>query len=146
MYRRRRIVRIAHWRVRGGPIGKRLDLRGGQRWIIRELAEVWIGKPRRHLLRTRDLFDGAGIPACLFVGLERHRSHLAHAMTTLAVRLQNRENVAIKGRRGEAAKHGTAARKESKKYFKTTSYCLISLLGVPCRLGQRASRLCFMAA
>lgn len=91
-------MRIAPGRMRGGPVSKDLDLGGGQRWIVRKLPDVRIGKPGRHLLRASDLCDCARVSARLFVGLERHGRHFTRAVAALAMRLQQRKNVAVKGR------------------------------------------------
>jgi len=74
-----------------------------------------VGKPRRHGFVGYGRGDGAGEGLRLRVGDERHRSDLAGAMADLAVVLEDREDVAIKGgRRGFAWSCGSVF--ETKQY------------------------------
>src|SRR5579884_1372042 len=76
------------------------------------MAAARIRKPRRHPARLRNARNCFRKRLAIAVGFKRHRGHFAAAMTALASLLQNRENVAIEGRRRLARQHTNQAQKQ----------------------------------
>ena len=97
-----RCVRIAGGRSGICPVNERLNFLQRERWIVGEMADGGIGKPRRHFAFGGGIGDGAREGARLSVGHQWHGADFAGAVAALAVLLKDRENVAIKrGRRDQ---------------------------------------------
>src|ERR1019366_3647378 len=77
------------------PGAKSRNLLRRKRGIVCELADVRIGKPRRHRARCGQAHDFGGVARDLVVGFEWRRADALGAMTSLAMLLKDWQNVAI---------------------------------------------------
>ena len=100
LFRRRQFLRIAFQYAAIDPSNESVDIRVRKRRIVRKVADVGIGEPRRHLVLQHGLFDRLGPWTSLLVGEQWKRSGLAGPVATLAVALQDRRHVPGESRRG----------------------------------------------
>src|ERR1700728_1206687 len=92
------ICRGASCGVPKGAGAKRRYLLYRERRIIREMPATGICKPGRHRFLLRRIANGGCKGANLLICFQRHGCHLPSAMARLAVLLQDREPILIKGR------------------------------------------------
>src|SRR5262249_26834202 len=103
---RRRVARIARRCTVLDPASNRCDLLIGERWIVREMPILRVGKPRRHFLGAHHLGDYFCFGSGLRIGDERHRCDLAWPVALLTMILEDREYVLIKrSRKKKYGKH-----------------------------------------
>lgn len=98
MRRRRRIGRTSLGSARRDPRRDSLDLLRRQRRIVCEVPAARIGKPWRHGPLLHGIPNGSRIEPRLAVCFERHRRHVTFAMTRLAARMQNGQDVFVESR------------------------------------------------
>ena len=93
--RGRHIRRIAQRGATIDPASNQIDFCIGQRRVVLELLDPdrLVDVPGRHLASHDPVLDRPGPRADLLVGDQRHRSHLARAMTDLTGALQDGDDV-----------------------------------------------------
>ena len=97
--RRGRIMRVAFGSIGVGPGDEGGNFLGGERRIIRKVAELGIGEPGRHDARGDFVRNDWCVEPGLVKGDERHGRDFAGTMAGLAMLLQDGQNIAIKSRR-----------------------------------------------
>ena len=93
--RRGRVLLVAFLCAAIDPRDQRVDLMLRERTVVRELAEVRIREPWRHLLGEHRGLDRLGPGTDLVVAHEAHRRHFARPMAFLAAVLQHRRDVFV---------------------------------------------------
>src|ERR1700688_1009839 len=97
IHRRPHVLWIALQRTGVGPFGDRFDFTWLQGVVVQEATDLRICEPRWHLARSDGGLHRLGPRTRFFVRQERHRRYLARTMAGLAILLQNRKNVLVKG-------------------------------------------------
>src|SRR5580698_8228213 len=91
-------MRIAGRRSGVCPRVKHSDLFRRERRIIREMADMRIGKPWRHGLALRRCRNSSRIGPRLFIRVESHRRDALDTVANLAALLQNRQHIVVESR------------------------------------------------
>jgi len=94
------ILRIASRSFGICPVGERLDVFGGKRTVVGEVAICRVRAPGRHAFGHYGLTNSRRPGAGFLVAQQRHRGGFTRPMAILTILLENRKNIFIKGGRG----------------------------------------------
>ena len=86
---------IARWRASCDPRQQSRDLRSAERRIVREVSEPRISEPRRHHSAVHRFRDSGRPRPGLLIRQQGHGSDFAGAVTTLAMALEQGEDVLV---------------------------------------------------
>ena len=111
----RLILGVAFRRTRVHPGHQRLDVGVAQAAIVRKMAISRVCKPGRHLLDQHRLLDRFRPGTRLLISQQRHRTNFAGAVAFLAILLQDRRYVPVKGNRFGGRQANRASQQRDQK-------------------------------